>query len=433
MSKFNYQYGPYPNPNKGCCLTGNQNHSDQSDDSCCSTAIIDFGGTITAGSTPLNVLLIPWNRVSPVIPFATAQSSAIAKATATLTIPGTNCQKRIIKNVIASVTLNSDPSFISLDDSNNLYFFDLLNTNSFTFRPILGIMPGQTAVGLDFRPSNGQLYLLANGPSDAQLYTITINPTSIVATPVGSAIPPLSGTQFGVNFNPVADRLRVVSDAGLNIRINPDTGTITNTDANVVYAVGDPGFGTIPSVGGISYTNSFQGATTTTLYDIETARNVLVTQNPPNDGTLNTVGPLNVIVSQVLGFDIHPSTNAAFALLIVNGITGLYNINLVTGNANLISNLSGGNLNLRSVAIIPSITQSQLRFIILNNSVASDLEVVVPVTNGVTSRALGNSNNCNKTNSVCVIGGDQISVQVLNVNTGSLPSSGLLQLTFELE
>ena len=42
----------------------------------------------------------------------------------------------------------------------------------------------------------------------------------------------LSGTAFGVDFNPMADRLRVVSDAEQNLRANADTGA-TTTDATL--------------------------------------------------------------------------------------------------------------------------------------------------------------------------------------------------------
>ena len=40
----------------------------------------------------------------------------------------------------------------------------------------------------------------------------------------------LSGTRFGVDFNPMVDRLRVVSDAEQNLRINPNNGAIAGVD-----------------------------------------------------------------------------------------------------------------------------------------------------------------------------------------------------------
>ena len=52
----------------------------------------------------------------------------------------------------------------------------------------------------------------------------------------------------------------------------------------------------MPSVDAVAYTNSFGGATTTTLYDIDYGADNLYVQNPPNNGTLVIVGPLGVNV-----------------------------------------------------------------------------------------------------------------------------------------
>ena len=42
--------------------------------------------------------------------------------------------------------------------------------------------------------------------------------------------PALSGTAFGFDFNPTVDRIRVVSDTGQNLRLNPDTGAVAAVD-----------------------------------------------------------------------------------------------------------------------------------------------------------------------------------------------------------
>ncbi|HVF31180.1 MAG TPA: DUF4394 domain-containing protein, partial [Pyrinomonadaceae bacterium] len=95
-----------------------------------------------------------------------------------------------------------------------------------TIGVISGLQPGESIVGIDFRPSNGQLYGLG---STSRLYTINI--TNGVATQVGSAGAfTLSGTDFGFDFNPVVDRIRITSNTGQNLRINPDNGTLTATD-----------------------------------------------------------------------------------------------------------------------------------------------------------------------------------------------------------
>src|SRR4029079_18534350 len=84
---------------------------------------------------------------------------------------------------------------------------------------ITGLQTSETLVGIDVRPSDGLLYGVG---STSRLYTI--HTVSGVATQVGTGTfaPALSGTNFGVDFNPVTDRLRVVSDADQNFRLNPN-------------------------------------------------------------------------------------------------------------------------------------------------------------------------------------------------------------------
>lgn len=209
---------------------------------------------------------------------------------------------------------------------------------------ITGLQGGETLVGIDVRPATGQLYALGNTAGVGRLYTI--DPATGVATLVAvlaadptdltSPFTALAGTSFGVDFNPVPDRLRIVSDTGENLRINPDTGTVTTDDAL------NPG---LPNVTAAAYINNFAGTTTTTLYTIDTTTDQLFIQNPPNNGTLTAVGSLGVDASAVTGFDVVPGTGTAYATLVVGGITQLYLVDLVNGFATVIdpaaSNLTG--------------------------------------------------------------------------------------------
>ena len=62
---------------------------------------------------------------------------------------------------------------------------------------ISGLNAGEAVLGIDFRPSNGQLYGLTS-----QNRLVTINTTSAVATPVGAGLGlVLNGTAFGFDFN----------------------------------------------------------------------------------------------------------------------------------------------------------------------------------------------------------------------------------------
>ena len=141
----------------------------------------------------------------------------------------------------------------------------------------------------------------------------------------------LSGTAFGVDFNPMADRLRIVSDAEQNLRANVDTGA-TTTDAELNRAA----FAATAA----AYTNNFAGSTATTLYVIDTQKDRLLTQNPPNDGRLNDVGALGIDVSAVNGFEIVGPDTALAVLSPAGAGAALYTINLATGVALPVGNVT---------------------------------------------------------------------------------------------
>jgi len=251
--------------------------------------------------------------------------------------------------------------------TNNLVSFSSTNPGTFLInRPITGLQEGETILGIDFRPANGQLYALG---STSRLYTI--DPATGAATPVGASGGfTLSGAEFGFDFNPVPDLIRVNSDADQNLRLNPNTGGLQGTDGTLAYdatdADGDPvdpNAGTNPTIVAAGYVNSFAGATTTTLYDIDSNLDILVIQSPPNSGTLNTVGPLGVDTSNIASMDILTSadrtTNTAFAALTVGGVSNLYTINLSTGQATRVGTTpiggTGGPL-IRGIAVAPAVS-----------------------------------------------------------------------------
>ena len=226
-------------------------------------------------------------------------------------------------------------AFYGVTQDNRLVTFQSDNvTNVEPSHPITGLPGGENIVGLDVRPLNGQLYALGK---TSRVYVI--NPRTGAARQVGATpfIPTLAGTSFGFDFNPTVDRIRVTSDAEQNLRLNPDNGTVAGVDTNLAYAPGDPGAGTNPNVAGSGYTNSFAGATSTTLYDIDNARHALVVQNPPNDGTLITVGALGTN-NNAVAFDIGDG-NVGYAVL--NGEQNrqnLYRIDLSNGHATQATN-----------------------------------------------------------------------------------------------
>ena len=153
--------------------------------------------------------------------------------------------------MIIGLAIPTAPVAYAVDLTANLVIFNP-TTNDQVIKQITGLQANDTIVGIDFRPANGQLYALGNG---SRLYTINL--ATGAATQVGSAqlTPMLTGTSFGFDFNPTVDRIRVVSNSGQNLRLDPNTGLVAVTDAML-----NPG---TPAVSAAAYTNNFAGATTT--------------------------------------------------------------------------------------------------------------------------------------------------------------------------
>ncbi|GAB2768146.1 hypothetical protein GCM10027175_01200 [Hymenobacter latericoloratus] len=244
----------------------------------------------------------------------------------------------------------------------NLVSFDVATPGTFTATvPITGFTAGQTIVGIDFRPNTGELFALGYTPTGTQAQLYTINRTTGVVTTVGAALTLNLGTdltRIGFDFNPTVDRIRVTAGNRTNYRLNPNNGALAATDGQLTYATGDANAAQTPGVGSSAYTNSYIGATGTTLYNLDEANSRLVTQLPPNDGTLNTVGTagLGVTISganQVSDLDIYfnPTTNTNTAYLTVATVSGptaasttLYTVNLTTGAATSVGTLGAGGL-----------------------------------------------------------------------------------------
>jgi hypothetical protein len=212
---------------------------------------------------------------------------------------------------------------------------------------IVGLQPGERVVGLDVRPSTGELYALG---STSRVYLL--DPSTGLATPVGGSAfaPGIGGLAFGFDFNPVPDRIRLTSDVEQNQRLHPDTGVTAAQDTLLAYDAADVNAGKDPGIAGSAYTNSFAGTSTTTLYDIDANLDVLVRQGSvnasplsPDGGKLFTIGALGVDTTNLVGFDISPFGGALAALNPVGmKVSRLFNVNLETGAAALIGTIGGG-------------------------------------------------------------------------------------------
>jgi hypothetical protein len=231
---------------------------------------------------------------------------------------------------------------------NDLVRFDRRTLAIRSQQPITGLAPGEKVLGIDLRPANGQLYALGSGN---QIYLV--NPATAAATPVGAPFTPaLTGSPVGFDVNPMADRLRVVTSSGQNLRLNPDTGAVAGVDTALSYLAGDRNAGAQPRVAHAAYTNNQAGAATTMLYDIDSGLDTLAVQQPPNDGTLRTTGRLGVDVAGSGGFDIAADGKALAALSRGSTGTAIYSIDLSTGRANLLGKVGRGSA-LTGLAIAP--------------------------------------------------------------------------------
>jgi hypothetical protein len=209
-----------------------------------------------------------------------------------------------------------------------------------TIGTITGLSGADTAlIGVDFRVQDGLLYGVGNGGG---VYTISTKDAT--ATLVNVLTVALEGASFGVDFNPAADRLRIISDTGQNLRHNVNAGGVTLVDGVLNYTAGTAALGVV----GAAYTNNdLNAATATTLFDLDTTLDQIALQVPPNAGSLSATGKLNVDAAAVAGFDIFTTLdetgaaagNRGFGVLQVAGVTGFYRINTLTGAAKLLSAL----------------------------------------------------------------------------------------------
>ena len=281
----------------------------------------------------------------------------------------------------ASVADNGQPKNIKrpaygLAGDGSLVRFDAANpSRAERVGRITGLAAGERLVGIDFRPVTGELYGLGDKSNLYEIATQSARGTmrSSLRTGSGAGLT-LQGTRFGIDFNPTVDRLRVTSDARENLRVNVDTGA-TSVDRAIAYGSGDRNAGKQPVPVGVAYTNndndqSMGGslisfgqsrATGTKLFTIDAARGSLALQEPPNDGTLRTVGRLRQRTTSAVGFDVYSypnsegntASNTGYASLVRRGRARLYKVSLATGRAKRVRGGGGVFRGVADIAIRP--------------------------------------------------------------------------------
>ncbi len=257
---------------------------------------------------------------------------------------------------------------VGITASNKLIKFNAGNPGKIlASMPVKGLQPGETLLGIDYRVSKDVLYALG---SSGRLYTV--NEDTAQLTQVGSPfVVALQGTQFGFDFNPTVDRIRVVSNTGQNLRLHPDTGAVVDgnpnvdgvqTDATLSFAAGDINAGKSPMAVGAAYSYNKADPKITTNYLVDAATGTLLTQGSregttptvsPNTGQLFTVGKLGMAFDDA-AFDIQALSDVAFAALNSKGskVTRWVTIDLKTGMAKALGTIGGGEV-VTSMALEP--------------------------------------------------------------------------------
>lgn len=257
-------------------------------------------------------------------------------------------------------------SFTAGNSSFNLLTFDTKNPTFIrSAQVITGLKTGQTLVGMDMRPQDLMIYALGYRSTDSVATIYTLNEsTAALSVFAGADSFKLSlGTgQVAFDFNPPANRLRIISAANrnnyrLNLTVNPITVTV---DTALTYRTTDINTGKIPLAVTGAYTSSYNGSTATQLYDIDAALNLLVNQNSANGGFLNTVGSLGILLDPTdLSIDLDifskkvPLVDSAYLMANITGSAGfdnLYTVNLTTGAATLVGKIGFG-VALRNMAV----------------------------------------------------------------------------------
>jgi hypothetical protein len=225
---------------------------------------------------------------------------------------------------LIGLAITPAPVGYAIDDANNsLLIFDLTKPSEITSKTITGLQANETILGLDFRPSTGQLYGLGNS---SRLYII--NPATGVATAVGllPLVPLLSGASFGFDFIPNADLIRIVSNTGQNLRVNPTTGLVSNIDATI------NGSNSV-TFSATAYNNNLVPSTNPVFFLMNTTTDSLYRINDAANGRVTRVGKLNVIADVANGFDVGAVSNIAYAILTKGTETRIYTINTSLGSA----------------------------------------------------------------------------------------------------
>jgi len=172
---------------------------------------------------------------------------------------------------------------VALSDRNELIRFESSAPQKTAMVAILGT--AARVLAIDVRPADQKLYGV-----DAAGTIYRIDPATGMSEKVSTLSEKLESAEALVaDFNPQANRLRLIGPAGQSLRVNVDNGQAI-VDGRLAFGAGDPNHGKRPGVTAGAYINSVPGATQTQLFEYDSANGAYVIQDPPNDGTLASIG-----------------------------------------------------------------------------------------------------------------------------------------------
>jgi hypothetical protein len=244
----------------------------------------------------------------------------------------------------AAVRAAAAPAMVAVLDDGSVVRFDAESPGAARRQEVSGL--GGRLIGVDVRPADGLLYGLTDA-SDVYRIALPDGAATLVST---LTVPFDGGVRSGIDFNPALDRLRLVSAGGRNLRVNVALGA-TAVDAALAYAAGDAHAGARPQITAAAYSNNRRDVATTRLFEIDAGLDVLVAQDPPNDGVLNTIGPLGVDFGPTGGFDIVTDADGTDHGWAASGAT-LYRIDLASGRATVAGTIGTGGRDVVSLAVV---------------------------------------------------------------------------------
>ncbi len=189
---------------------------------------------------------------------------------------------------------------------------------------------------IDYRNAEGLLYGLTRDGSKGRI--VIIDPTNgsifrrgTLAEANNTPIE-LTAPNYTIDFNPDANKLRIIGSDGSNLRVTITTNAevLAATESNPVTPKATVEIDTkinpdpAPTIVGAAYTDERSSAKPTRLFGLDKLNTYALKANA---GTVTTMRGLGVTgISDVNGYDISPANNQGVAIFTISGTPSVYAI-----------------------------------------------------------------------------------------------------------